>query len=157
MPAADGAARMRENLGAARIFGLELAAEFHPTPAWTLRAAELFADTTVTSAPGHEELVGNWLAQDPRHRATGTLAYAGWLTAAVQARYLGPQFEDDQNMLPIGAVVLVGAFVAKPIARGFTLYGTAENLFDRRYIVGRSGVDTIGAPRTVEIGLRYDD
>lgn len=156
MPLADGAARMRENLGAARIAGLELSAEWHPDPAWTVRAAELFADSTVTSAPGHEELVGNWLAQDPRQRATGTLAYAGWLEAVAQVRYLGVQFEDDQNMLPIGAAVLFDAFVARKVARGFTVYATAENVFDRRYIVGRSGIDTIGAPRTVELGLRWD-
>lgn len=155
-PLADGAMRMRENLGAARIVGLELSAEWKPAPAWTVRAAELFANATVTAAPGHEELVGNWLAQDPRHRATGSVTYTGWLAATAQVRYLGTQFEDDQNMLPIGAAVLADAFVAKPIAHGFTIYGTIENAFDRRYIVGRSGVDTIGPPRTVELGLRFD-
>jgi hypothetical protein len=28
------------------------------------------------------------------------------------------------------------------------------NLLDRRYLVGRAGVDTVGAPRTVRAGLR---
>jgi outer membrane receptor protein involved in Fe transport len=158
MPLADGAQRVRENLGAARVAGIELAAEWHPAAAWTASVAELFADTTVTSAPGYGELVGKRLAQDPRHRAIATLAFADpkILSAVVQVRYLGAQFEDDQNTLPIGAVVLADAFVSRRIGRGFVIFATVENALDRRYIVGRSGVDTVGAPRTIELGVRFD-
>jgi hypothetical protein len=30
-----------------------------------------------------------------------------------------------------------------------------DNLFDTKYLVGRSGIDTVGAPRTVLVGLAW--
>ena len=36
------------------------------------------------------------------------------------------------------------------------IFAAAENVFNRRYEVGRSGVITIGAPRLVRAGLRLD-
>ena len=33
---------------------------------------------------------------------------------------------------------------------------TVENLFDRRYVTNQVGIDTIGAPRLVQVGLRLD-
>jgi outer membrane receptor protein involved in Fe transport len=76
-------------------------------------------------------------------------------TLVGQVRYLGTQFEDDQNTQPIGAVVLVDARVERDLTRGFSAFLTGQNLFDRHYLVGRAGIDTEGAPRTFELGLAY--
>jgi outer membrane receptor protein involved in Fe transport len=35
------------------------------------------------------------------------------------------------------------------------VFASAQNLFDRHYLVGRAGIDTEGAPRTFELGLAY--
>jgi outer membrane cobalamin receptor len=70
-------------------------------------------------------------------------------------RYLDRMFEDDQNTLPMGAVVLVDLRAERALTGGFSAFATVENLFDRQYLVGRAGVDTIGAPRTFELGLAY--
>ena len=67
----------------------------------------------------------------------------------------GPQFEDDLNTQPIGAVVLVDARAERDLGHGFSLFVTGQNLFDRRYLVGRAGIDTEGAPRTFELGVGY--
>jgi outer membrane receptor protein involved in Fe transport len=151
----DGAARQRQNLGTARIAGLELDASWHPSPAWTATIAQTFSDADVTAAPAQPALVGKRLAQDPRLRATATLAYDDprVVSVAAEVRYLGPQFEDDLETLPIGAVVLVDARVARALDHGLTVFATGQNLFDRRYLVGRAGIDTEGAPLTIELGV----
>lgn len=153
----DGATRERENLGSTRIFGLDLDLSWRPSQAWTVRVGDLFSDAHVTSAPSQPGLVGKRLAQDPRQRAVGAVTYDSerFATLTAQARYLGPQFEDDLNTQPIGAVVLVDARAERGVGHGFSLFVTGQNLFDRRYLVGRAGIDTEGAPRTFELGVEY--
>ena len=73
-----------------------------------------------------------------------------------QMRYLGPQFEDDLNMRPIGAALLFDARIARAIGAGITGFVACENLFDRRYLVGRAGIDTIGPPLTIELGIVFE-
>jgi outer membrane receptor protein involved in Fe transport len=155
MPDASGATRQRQNLGRARIAGLELDASWHPAAAWTLGVAHLFSDARVTRADDQPMLVGKRLAQDPRSRSTAEVTFddPSIVTATAQVRYLGTQFEDDLNTLPIGAVVLVDARVARRVWHGVSAFAAVTNLFDRRYLVGRSGIDTLGAPRMIEAGL----
>lgn len=155
-PLEDGATRRRENLGRARIRGLETVLAWSPrwpvgvTLAWTL------ADARVVSAPGHEELVGNRLPQDPVHRvALGVRAGPpGSLRGDVVLRWVGEQFEDDRNTLPMPAYGVVDATLAAPLGAGLEAFAAAENLFDRTFLVGRAGVDTVGAPRLVRVGIR---
>ena len=153
----DGATRERQNLGRARIFGIDLDLTWHPGPAWTVRVGEMFSDAQVVAAASQPDLVGKRLAQDPRHRAMGAVTYdsAQIATVTCQVRYLGRQFEDDLNTLPIGAVVLVDAHAERSLAYGLSLFVSGQNLFDRRYLVGRAGTDTEGAPRTFELGIAY--
>lgn len=156
-PRDDGATRERQNLGAARIAGLELDASWRPHPAWTLAIAHTFVDAVVTEASGLPALVGKRLAQDPRLRTTAAVTYDDprWATATVQARHLGRMFEDDLQTLPIGAVIVVDAKLSRALPGGLTAFAAVHNAFDRRYLVGRAGVDTEGAPRMFELGLAY--
>jgi outer membrane receptor protein involved in Fe transport len=153
----DGATRERQNLGSARIMGVDLDVAWRPAAAWTLRLGHMFSDATVTAAPAQPDLVGKRLAQDPRHRTTAAVTYDSAQIATVtgEVRYLGRQYEDDLNTLGIGAVVLVDARVERNLVAGLSIFVSGQNLFDRRYIVGRAGIDTEGAPRTFELGLTY--
>lgn len=157
MPGPGGAERQRQNLGRARVAGVELDASWRPSRAWIATIAHAFVDAKVTSAPAQPDLVGNRLPQDPRLRTTASLTFddARYATVTAQVRHLGSQFEDDRMTLPIGAVVLVDARVARELGRGLSVFVSGQNLFDRRYLVGRAGVDTEGAPRTFELGLTY--
>lgn len=158
-PRADGAMRQRQNFGTARVAGLELEASWRPQAEWSITAAHTFIDAKVTDAPDAPMLVGKRLAHDPRHRSTAAVTYDDARIAAItgQVRYLGTMFEDDLNTLPIGAVVLVDARIARrlpgSLGDNLTAFVAAQNLFDRRYLVGRAGIDTLGAPRTLEVGL----
>ncbi len=149
--------RQRQNLGKARIRGVEAAAGWTFARRWSIAAAYTHADNGVTDAPGQPQLVGKRLPQDPVHMASMSLGFADprLLTARAQARYLGRQYEDDLNTLPMGDAFLVDLFAGWHVSRRFQLYLAVENLFDRTYLVGRSGVDTVGQPRFVHGGVRF--
>ncbi|HEY0482447.1 MAG TPA: TonB-dependent receptor [Kofleriaceae bacterium] len=153
----DGATRQRQNLGKTRILGVDLDLAWRPADAWTVRVAHTFSDAHVTEAPAQPDLVGKRLAQDPHHRTTAAITFDDDRIATItgQARYLGPQFEDDLNTQPIGAVVLLDARVERALTRGFSAFVSGQNLLDRHYLVGRAGIDTEGAPRTFELGIAY--
>ncbi|MBZ0230788.1 MAG: TonB-dependent receptor, partial [Deltaproteobacteria bacterium] len=156
-PLPSGATRQRQNLGRSRIAGLELDLSWRPRAAWYVLVAYTFADARITDAPMAPELVGNRLPQDPRHRAVASLTFddARWLTATAQVRHMGRQFEDDRETLPMADATVVDARVARALGAGLTVFASVQNLLDRRYLVGRAGVDTEGAPRMFELGLVY--
>jgi outer membrane receptor protein involved in Fe transport len=155
-PLPDGSQRKRENLGQARIRGVEVDAGWHFFHSWTAALSYTFADSRVTSAPGVPQLVGLRLAQDPVHRASASLTFDNptILTATVLTRIVGLQFEDDLNQLPMPGFLIFDLAASRRIGSSLELYAAIENLFNRQYLVGRAGIDTIGQPFTVRLGLR---
>jgi iron complex outermembrane recepter protein len=155
-PLEDGATRRRENLGRVRTRGVETEASWRPLHALRTSLAYTHADTRVLSAPGHDDLVGKDLPHAPPHRLTGRvdLDREGFLAAAVEVRWLSRAWENDRNTLPLPAFWVVDATVSRPLAAGIEVFAGVENLLDRRYLVGRAGVDTIAAPRLVRGGVR---
>ena len=149
--------RQRQNLGRARIRGVETDASLALARRWRLAAAYTFMDPTVTEAPGQEALVGKQLPQDPRHRASFSLSYDDVQLAggSVQLRYLGSQYEDADNTRPMGEALLVDVLGAWHFAQSVDLFLAVQNLLDKTYVVGRAGVDTIGQPRFVHGGVRF--
>jgi outer membrane receptor protein involved in Fe transport len=156
-PLPDGSQRQRQNLGRARVRGVETSVDWRVSRRWTALLAYTFVDSEVRKAPGALELVGKELAQDPAHRGTAIVTFQdpAILTATVQLRVTGPQFEDDLNERGMGGYAVVDAFVSRRLVGGLELFAAGENLFNRRYLVGRAGIDTIGQPRMVRVGLRW--
>ena len=76
------------------------------------------------------------------------------MRAALRARWLGRQFEDDQNRLPLDPYFTVDAFLSRSVIAGLDAFVAAENVFDERSDVGRTPVRTIGPPRTLRAGFR---
>ena len=156
--AAGGICRQRQNLDLARIRGFESELELRLTREWRFIASYLFSDARVVEAPPQPTLEGKRLAQVPEHNASLGVRYdhPAWLNASVTARYVGGQFEDDLNTLPLGGYVVVDLFLARALAKWAEVFVGVENLFDRTYSSGRTseGVVSIGAPRLVHGGLR---
>jgi len=148
-PLATGATRQRQNLGAARIQGLEAALQARFLRRWSVLAAYTFVDARVVES-------GKQLAQDPQHRGSASIAFDDprLFTAMAELRVTGPQFEDDQNLLEMGGYPVINLTLSKRVWKGFELFAAIENLLDRRYLVGRAGLDTYGAPLTGRVGLR---
>ena len=148
--------RQRQNLGSARIRGVEAEAGWRFARHWLATAAYTLVDSRVVDAPGQPQLVGKQLPQDPRHRASASLAYDAprLLTGDVHVRYVGSQFEDDLNTLKMGEALIVDLFAAWHLTRHVDLFAAVDNLFDKTYLVGRAGVDTVGEPRFIHGGFR---
>jgi outer membrane receptor protein involved in Fe transport len=150
--------RQRQNLDLARIRGFETELELRPARDWRLLASYLFADARVLEAPQQRALEGKRLAQVPEHGASAGVRFTNpaWLTASLTARYVGDQFEDDLNTLPMGSYVVFDLFVSRTIGKWGEVYVAVENLLDRVYTTGRTseGVISTGEPRIARGGLR---
>jgi outer membrane receptor protein involved in Fe transport len=152
----DGSQRQRQNLGRARIRGIELDAAWRFARAWSATLAYTYVDSSVTQAGDNPQLIGKQLPQDPAHRAGAgfTFDQPELLTVTLQARFVGPQFEDDLNQLPMGGFFIVDVAASRRLFSELAIFVAVENLLDRRYVVGRAGLDTLGQPFTVRAGLR---
>jgi len=148
--------RQRQNLGTARIEGLEAEARWPFLRHFAVEVAYTYAPTKVTSAPGQPQLEDKQLPQCPKSLATAALSFDDprLFTASAQVRYLGNQYENDVNTQPLGDAWLVDLFAAWHATRRIDLFLAVENLLDKTYYVGRAGLDTVGQPLFVHGGLR---
>jgi outer membrane receptor protein involved in Fe transport len=150
--------RQRQNLDLARVRGVETELEARVARDWRVIASYLFADARVVDAPQQPALEGKRLAQVPEHTAAVSVRYnnPAILAAAVTGRYVGPQFEDDLNTLPLGGYVVFDVALSRAVTKWSELFVAVENIFDETYSTGRTteGVVSIGAPRFVRGGLR---
>jgi outer membrane receptor protein involved in Fe transport len=153
----------RQNLGRTRIWGLQTDAEYRLGTAWRVTGAYLYGESKVTENPSNPDLVGKFLAQVPRHRASLLVTYTNPRMAdvTVSMQAIGNQFDDDQNVrgvpgksfagLPGYAVV--GLNISRRIDDHVEIFFGAQNLFDTTYYVGTLPT-LVGAPRLVNGGLR---
>jgi outer membrane receptor protein involved in Fe transport len=150
--------RQRQNLDLARIRGFETELELRPARDWRIVGSYIYTDTRVVRASQQPALEGKRLAQVPEHGASLSVRYENpaWFDASVTARYVGTQFEDDLNTLPLGSFVTVDLFVSRRITKWGEVFLGIENLFDTTYTTGRTtdGVISIGAPFLVHGGVR---
>jgi iron complex outermembrane receptor protein len=150
--------RQRQNLDLARVRGVETELEARMARDWRVVASHLYADARVVDAPQQPALEGKRLAQVPKHTAALSLRYnnPAILAGAVTGRYIGPQFEDDLNTLPLGSYVVFDVALSRAITKWSELFVAVENIFDETYSTGRTseGVVSIGAPRFVRGGIR---
>lgn len=148
--------RKRQNLGTSRARGVEIEAESRVTPGFSLTGGYQFADSTITEARGVPALVGKQLPQVPRHEVTFQARFANpkLVTAAVQGRFQGTQFDDDRNQFELERFFTLDAFLSRPLNRRMELFAAGENLLNSRYTIGRTPVRTIAAPALVRLGVR---
>lgn len=147
--------RQRQNLARTRSRGLELEGTARLDDRWTLSAGYLLSDATVESGG---ELEGLRIPQVPEHQASVQLRFfdPGIGTLGLQARWTGEQFDDDRNQFPLESFAILDALFARPIGRGVEVFVAAENLLDESYEIGRTPVRTLGPPRMVRVGVRFE-
>jgi outer membrane receptor protein involved in Fe transport len=149
--------RMRENLGRTQSVGLEAGTDIRFTNRITLSAAYQFMSTTVASYPGNPSLVGNQIPLVPQNIFTfqGTWAAPKQIMVAIQGRAESNEFDDDQNLFPLGSMFVLSATVSKPLPKGFDIFFQGENLTNTVYNIGRTPVPTIGQPILARVGFRW--
>jgi outer membrane receptor protein involved in Fe transport len=147
--------RQRENLGAIRARGVEVSAIFKPNRHWELASEYLLSDSTVLRFPANRTLEGLWLPQIPRHQMNFQISYTdGPWTAATQARYVGQQFDDDLNTLPLRRYFTLDAEVSRSVSEQVRLFAAFQNLTGVRYEISSTPVFTVGPPVLFRAGLR---
>jgi outer membrane receptor protein involved in Fe transport len=149
--------RQTTNLGHARETGVEAAASWRMAKPWLAGVSYTYANARVTEA-ADAQLVGKQLAQTPRHRATALVAFdqPKLVTLTTAVRYVAGRYEDALNTIAVKPFTVVDAMATRKLVRGLAGFVAVENLFDRRYVANLAGVDTIGAPRLVQVGVRLD-
>ncbi len=153
--------RRRENLGRTRSRGVEAEATARLSRHWSLSGGYILSDARVVSFPADRRLEGLSVAQVPRQQLAAELRREGEATRlSLAARYVGRQFDDDQNQLPLAGFVALDARASRALGRAWgeslSLFLAGENLLDRHYEVGRTPVLTVGPPRLLRLGLRLD-
>ena len=149
--------RQRQNLGSTRSRGVEFELEGRISKSLTLTGAYQFAEARVLHSSADSILEGLLLPHVPRHALTFQARFvsARLFTAALQARVIGREFDDDQNQLSLNRYFELNATVARPLRRGVEVFAAAENLMDVRYDVARTPVRTNGPPIMVRAGIRF--
>lgn len=158
--------RQKQNLGRIRSRGVELDGVVHVDRNVQISAGYAFTDASVvnyTVPAGEVSLLGNRVAQVPRNVFTWEARY--WnpsrFLLSVQGRFIGNQFDDDQNQYPLGRFYTMDLQVGRNLTRNLELYAAAENLLDERYNVANTPTATgslfnIGPPLLYRIGLRIN-
>ena len=149
--------RVRQNVGETRSCGFQVGTDLQLTSAVQLSATYQYTQSTVVSYLGNPALVGNWVPLVPRNEFVfqGTWSAPKRFFVAVQGRTAGNEFDDDQNLLPLGGYFVLSATVSYPLPKGFDLFFQGENLTNNEYEIGRTPVTTLGQPILVRGGFRW--
>ena len=147
--------RQKQNLGESQARGFELAGEMQLTERWQISAAYLFVNSIVLHFAANPMLIGNFLPQVPQNQFSVQTSYSGrqW-NVGVQARFLGNQFDDDLNTLPLGRAFSLDAQVSRALGRHTSIYFAAQNLTNDRFYISATPVYTVGPPVFVRGGIR---
>jgi outer membrane receptor protein involved in Fe transport len=149
--------RQRQNLGRTRSRGVEVEADERLSNAITLSGSYEYTDATVTTFSANPALVGLWIPQVPHQQFTVQARYVKpFVLVGVQGRYVGTQFDDDQNLLPLARFFVLDAIVSHPLRPGVEVFVAGENLLNQQYQIGRTPVLTVGPPILVRAGLRLE-
>ncbi len=149
--------RIRENLGRTQSIGFEAGTDIRFTNRITLAAGYQFMDTSVASSPSSPGLVGNQIPLVPKNIFTfqGTWLAPKQFVVAIQGRAESNEFDDDQNLLPLGSMFVLSATVTKSLPKGFDVFFQGENLTNTEYNIGRTPVVTTGQPVLARVGFRW--
>ncbi|HKP46403.1 MAG TPA: TonB-dependent receptor [Pyrinomonadaceae bacterium] len=154
--APDLITRERRNLGSTRSQGVELETEIRASQYWSFSAGYIFANAVVTSFPVARALEGLSIPQVPRHSLAMQLRYTNpqKVSVALQTRVSSAQFDDDQNLFRLPGYFSADAIVSHRVSDNVELFVAAENLFNQRYVTGRTPNTTLGPPLLVRAGFR---
>jgi outer membrane receptor protein involved in Fe transport len=124
-----------------------------------ISAGYAYTAATVVSYPGNPggiDLVGLDVAQVPRNVFTWQARY--WnpsrVLVSVAGRFVGQQFDDDQNQFPLARFYTMDLELGRSITPHFEVFGAVENVFNQRYQVARTPVTNLGPPILLRVGLR---
>jgi iron complex outermembrane recepter protein len=149
--------RQKENLGETQARGFELAGAWQVNAQVQVSAAYLFVNSIVLNNPANTSLQGNFLPQVPQNQFSVQANYAAKLWAAgIQARFLGNQFDDDQNLLPLGRAFSLDAQASRKLGKRASIFLAVQNVTNDRFYYEATPVYLVGPPIFVRGGFRFE-
>lgn len=147
--------RQRQNLGMVRARGVEFSAQVRLPKNLQLSSEYILTDSRVVSFPANLALEGLRVPQVATHQINAQLSYAGrnW-SAGLQGRFVGKQFDDDQNTLPLASFFTLDAELSRRLSSHAQLFLAVQNITGVRYQVSRTPLLTIGPPVLARAGFR---
>jgi outer membrane receptor protein involved in Fe transport len=141
--------RRRENLDRVNADGLEAELRLRPSsmPRWEVQASYLYTDSRV-------QRTGLRVPQVPRSQGSLGIVFDGPVTVLLQERGAGRQFDDDLNQFPLPGYFVTDLSLRRPFGRQVEVFLSAENLFDRKVVTARTPIETLGAPRLIQLGVK---
>lgn len=156
-----GVFRQRQNLDNVESKGIEIDTSFDLRSLMEglfFRAAYSYVDAEVSGSGSASGVNGLRPAQIPEHHVSAGLQWHrdDGTNAAISLRYLGNQFEDDQNSRRLDDALTLDGSLGFTIAKNILLRGRVENLFDARVetAISSNGIIERAFPRTFWIELR---
>ena len=148
--------RQRQNLGRTRSRGVEAEAQARLSETVSLALGYLYAESTVRSFPANRGLEGLRVPQVPLHQGSFQVRLHPLpvLLLSLSARAATNQFDDDQNLLPLGSFVVFDALASVAVTRALDVFVAGENLLNRRYDIALTPVTNTAPPRFIRGGLR---
>jgi outer membrane receptor protein involved in Fe transport len=149
--------RERQNADRVRAAGLELEADFRPSPSLVVSGLAVFTWSHFRPSLKQPALDGNRVPQVPRAQLGATVIYTNPRLATLSAdlRWSGHQFDDDQNLFLLESFGVVDLLVSRQIVRGVQGFAALENVGNTEYDTGRTPIRTVGWPRTFRTGVRW--
>jgi outer membrane receptor protein involved in Fe transport len=177
--------RQRQNLGSTQTRGIEIESDWHVATSLRASAGYLFTDARVTAGsldgrrlpqvPRHQATLqmtftpaagaerGEGSAESGEEGAgsissalRSPLSALRRATISAQLRWSSMQFDDDVNQFPLRSFVVADAFASYRLSPRVAVTLAGENLFDRRIETAATPVITLGQPRSIRFGIRYD-
>jgi outer membrane receptor protein involved in Fe transport len=149
--------RQRDNLGKVQAPGFQIGANYRITDTVNFSAAYQFVDSTVISFPANPALVGNQVPLVPRSNVSfqATWAAPRRFFVALQGRAGSNEYDDDQNVLPLGSYFVLSGSVSHPLGKGINVFVAGENIANSSYEIARTPYVNLGQPILVRAGLRW--
>lgn len=147
--------RQRQNAGAVNAKGLELEGDWRLTKQFTVSGMATITRSQFDGGPV-AAIDGLDVPQVPRDTVGVSLRFVEprWVTASLQVRTVGRQFEDDRNTLVLDRATVVDLFASRQLTRGAQVFAAVENLLDEEVQTGRTPLLTVGLPRMARVGVR---
>ncbi|HBL25226.1 MAG TPA: hypothetical protein DD490_00145, partial [Acidobacteria bacterium] len=146
-----------QNVDRSRSDGVETMLDLRFGESWSATASYTWTDAVIRENPVNRTLEGKRLPGVSEEAASLSLRYApargGGVT--VRGRHLGERFVDGQNRTALDAHQVVDLFASVPVGHGLELFALVENLAGERYAIGTFGGRTLGAPRQIFGGVRW--
>jgi iron complex outermembrane receptor protein len=146
----------RRNVPGLESNGVETELNWQPFAFWSLGAGYSYSSTH-TRSPG-QPIDGKHALRSSPHSVVSSIAFdkPRWVSAAVEARYVGKRFEDDLNSIELDDFYLIGLRANRSLGSRLTAMLKVENLLDEEFEISRTraGLAEQGARRWITLGLR---